>query len=317
MNFAPVLVSVYNRLDHLRNCVDSLKLSRGSNYTDLYIASDAAHSLEIEPAIDAVRAYIRTIDGFSKVIPIERKENLGGFLSINSAIDFVLEKHGKVIFLEDDNVVSSNFLKFMNDCLECYHDDPSVFSICGYNFPIHIPKTYVHDIFKWQGFSAWGAGLWLDKWKQIDWSLEGINRFLSDKSKVKALNRTAEHVLQNLTQDILKKKQLVADTIISINLFKKNMYTIFPVASKVRNMGHDGSGEHGGVTDTYVKQTIDTDSNYRLVRNIEPDDGINQILRKHFRIPIKYKIAGITPPQVKKVIKKIINAASPQNPLTH
>lgn len=302
--FAPILVSVYTRLDHLSRCLDSLRQNYGCELTDLYIVSDAAFSASDEPAVTSVRNYITTISGFRNTILIKRENNLGSFISITTAITEVLKEHGRVIFLEDDNVVSENFLKFMNDSLLFYNNDSSIFSICGYNFPVNIPKEYPHGIYKWQGFSAWGVGLWYDRWLEIDWSSEAIHLFLADTYLVTALNRISEHVLPCLTTH-LKKNHLVADAAISIHLVKKNKYTVFPVISKVRNLGHDGTGEHGGITDKYSNQEIDSNGPFTLIENIQPDKRINRILSRHFSLPLKAKLKHLIPEPIRYIVKKL------------
>ena len=58
----------------------------------------------------------------------------------------------------------------MNDGLDFYSADTSVFSVSGYNYPIKMPVMYSHDVYAWQGFSAWGVGTWYDRWQAVDWS---------------------------------------------------------------------------------------------------------------------------------------------------
>lgn len=303
--YAPILVSVYTRLDHINRCLDSLRRNSGCELTNLYIVSDAAFSANDAPAVKSVRDYISTISGFRSVSLIKREKNFGSFLSITTAITEVLEEHGRVIFLEDDNVVSENFLKYMNDGLLFYNDDSSIFSISGYNFPVDIPKEYPHDIYKWQGFSAWGVGLWYDRWLEIDWSPEGIHSFLADRNQVRTLNRISEHVIPCVTTYLINN-HLVADAVISMHLVKKNKYSIFPVLAKVRNAGHDGTGEHGGITDRYSNQEIDSNIPFTLIENIQSDKRINRILSRHFSLPLKAKVARIIPETIKKFVKKLL-----------
>lgn len=303
---APVLVSVYNRQLHLEKCINSLKLNPCSAQTDLYVVSDAAHSKELVSDVDAIRRYITSIDGFNNVFPIFRDKNLGSFLSINTAIDYVLEKHGRVIFIEDDNVVSENFLTFINDGLDFYNDDPSVFSISGYNFPVVIPKNYNFDIYKWQGFSAWGVGLWRDKWVKSEWEAEWFKAFLNDADKVKEMNSVAEHVIHFHLSAQKKNIPLITDIAISMNLVASKMYSIFPVVSKVKNIGCDGSGEHGLIAAKYANQQIDTNNPYTFVENIQPNNQINRILNRHFCLPFKAQVARSIPTPIKKLIKKLL-----------
>jgi len=278
-----LLVSVYTRLQHLRQCIDSLLANRESTHTDLYVVSDAASSKEDSKKVRAVRGFVGQIDGFRGVTLVSRERNLGSFESVRSAIDSVLAEHGRLIFLEDDNVVSENFLRFMNDCLQFYEDDRSIFSVSGYNYPVRMPTPYRIDVYRWQGFSAWGVGLWREKWMKISWGYEGLEEILAEKSKVRAINNVGEGYLAAFR----KRRDLgerIADSIISYNILLRNQYSIFPVVSKVRNIGHDGMGEHGGVTRRYMTQEIDSNNDYELVEDIPPDERINRVLRKHFRI---------------------------------
>lgn len=304
MNFAPVLVSVYDRIGHLQRCIDSLRANEVSRLTELYVVSDAAHRPEFEPIITRVRSYIRSIDGFEKVTPIERESNLGSFVSINSAIDCVLEKHGRLVFLEDDNIVSKKFLKFMNDCLDFYRDDPSVFSVSGYNYPIRIPKSYKQDVYKWQGFTAWGVGLWKDKWSSVDLSRDGAADILADKSVSRALRDVSEGAFWRICLSV-ETNRLTTDNLVTLNLVSTGRYSIFPVVSRVRNVGLDGTGEHCGTDDDelYLKQAMDSGADYELVRDLTPDGRINQVLKRHFRVPLRYKIARKTPASAKALFR--------------
>jgi hypothetical protein len=281
-----------------------LKSNEESRETVLYIVSDYAHAERHEARIREVRDYISGISGFKKVVPILREKNYGSFLSINGAIADVLMEHQQVIFLEDDNMVSTNFLRFMNDCLSFYRNDERIFSISGYQFPIKMPNAYPHHVYAWQGFSAWGVGLWLDKWKQVDWSEEAARNFVANKRKVAAMNRIGEHVVPIL-QEWLKRDQLVTDVLISLHLVTMNMYSVFPVVSKVRNVGHDGTGEHGHITDKYRQQAIDVGNCCSQVRDLQPDKTINKVLRKHFCASTKSRIAMYTPERVRRIAKLI------------
>lgn len=309
MTLAPILISVYTRLYLLEQCIASLKQNALCRDSDLYIVSDAAGSEQDREKVEAVRMFVSKLDGFRNVTAINRSVNLGPFLSINQAIDAVLEEHGKVIFLEDDNWVAPNFLQFVNDGLNFYQGDQSIFSISGYNFPVRIPATYPQDVFKWHGFTAWGVGLWRDRWQTIDWDADALRATLLNKRKVQRINRVAEHVVP-IARASLQRKRLITDAIISVNLIETNRFSIFPVISKVRNLGHDGSGEHAGRTDRYKKQEIDTGKPYQFVRDLQPDEEINEILRRHFRIPVKAKamstLSRIIPKPQREWLKKYL-----------
>jgi hypothetical protein len=109
------------------------------------------------------------------------------------------------------------------------------------------------------------------------------------KPKRRALDQIAEHLCRQMIYDITHWK-MTGDTIISYHIFTQGLYSIFPVVSKVKNAGHDGTGEHGGVTDRYLKQPIDSGAPFQFVSNLQPDEEINRILRWHFATPLTAKI---------------------------
>ena len=305
---APILVSVYTRLYQLERCIASLRLNAQARDSDLYVVSDAARSDADQEKVAAVRAFIANVDGYRSVTAINRPANLGFFLSINQAIDLVIEKHGRVIFLEDDNWVAPNFLRFVNDGLDFYQDDASVFSVSGYNFPIRMPAAYQYDVYGWQGFTAWGVGLWRDRWQTVDWSADALRNTLMDEKKVRKINQVAEHLVP-IARASLQRNQLVTDVIASIDVINTNRFSVFPAVSKVRNLGNDGSGAHGGFKNLYTTQPIDSGEPYQFTPDLGPDDEINRILRQHYTIPLNARMISVLSPFVptrqKKWLKKL------------
>ena len=147
---APVVLFVYNRLDHTMNVIESLANNLLAKETDLYVFSDAAKTEKGLDVVNAVREYIRKTDwreNFQKVTIVEAKQNKGLAKSIIGGVTEILEKYGKVIVVEDDLVLSPYFLQYMNGALDYYKDVEDVWSISGYSFPMKSLKNYPHDVF--------------------------------------------------------------------------------------------------------------------------------------------------------------------------
>lgn len=308
---APILVSVYNRPEHLRRCVESLYANTESRQSDLFIVSDSPGRSADEAAVAEARRYIREIRGFRSVTAIEHPKNLGSFGSITAAISAVLTEHGRLIFLEDDNVVSPHFLAFMTTALDYYAGDESVFSVCGYGYPVSVPKSYPFDVYRYRGFCAWGAGLWLDRWRAVRWDCPGLDELRTNRGVRRRLNLAGEHVYQQLVRDANLGRK-TADSIIVYHLVKNGLFSIFPVVSRVRNTGTDGSGEHCGVSRTYQDQKIHASGDFRLVEGPCEDDGINRVLRRYFSIPGRQKLAAwlgdLLPSGMKRQLRRLSGA---------
>jgi len=72
----------------------------------LYYQASISHKEIIK-----VRIYIKRITGFEDVIPIINDINLGSFATSSYAIDTLFDSQKKIIVLEDDVMVSNNYLK--------------------------------------------------------------------------------------------------------------------------------------------------------------------------------------------------------------
>ena len=74
---SPVIVFVYNRLEHTKNCINSLLANKDSCDSELFIYSDAPKSDSDAKAVVLVREYIKTVKGFKSVSIVEREHNCG------------------------------------------------------------------------------------------------------------------------------------------------------------------------------------------------------------------------------------------------
>ena len=82
---------------------------------------------------------------FHSLVIKQRRDNLGLTENIISGIAEVMAEYGRAIILEDDVLVSPSFLEYMNDALEFYKNEPMVWHISGWNFPIQsegLPSTF-------------------------------------------------------------------------------------------------------------------------------------------------------------------------------
>ena len=147
---APVVLFVYNRLDHTMNVIESLSKNIGAKETDLYVFSDAAKTEKGLDKVNEVREYIRKTDwrgNFQKVTVVEAEQNKGLAKSIIGGVTGILQEYGRVIVVEDDLVLSPYFLQYMNGALEYYKDVENIWSISGYSFQMRRLTNYPHDVF--------------------------------------------------------------------------------------------------------------------------------------------------------------------------
>lgn len=291
MNFAPVIIPTLSRYGHFKNCVESLRLCKYSNNTDLFIFLDYPSKESHWDGYENIKKYLPTIKGFKSINIIERKRNFGVVDNCFKSVEYVLERSDRFIFSEDDNVFSPDFLNYMNSGLEIFKDRSDIFSINGYHYPIKLPKFYKSDTYISQAFNAWGFGIWKNKWEEIDWSIDNLKLFLSKKENTKKLNNK-RYVFS--LKKIVSSKNILGDIFIGYHLQKNNMYCVFPVISKVKNFGLDGSGVHATKSNylsaKYLNQKIsDGSSSCFFDINILPDPVVIKRINKYFR-PSFFKI---------------------------
>jgi hypothetical protein len=261
--FAPIVVSVYDRLTHLKSCVESLSACDDAAKSILHVYSDAPARDEHAGRIAEVRSYIGTVEGFRCVIPHFRSANMGAHGSISSALEEVFSESDRLIFLEDDIVVSPHFLRYMNECLEHFRDDPRILAICAYTLPFRMPKWYRKDVFLGRRYSPWGVGLWKHKWEEIDFSWRDRYReLLNDRSLMRRSKDVGgDYVL--LVEADSQKRMEAMDVRVCHHQISRGQFCVFPRKSLSTNIGFDGSGMHCFETQRFDAE-LDTRSSYSI-----------------------------------------------------
>jgi len=240
-SFAPVLVSVYDRPEHLARCLTALAAAEGAKKTTLYVCSDKEKDSSKANAVAAVRKVIREASGFREIVPILRESNYGFPASILEAWEYLWRQHDRIIFLEDDVVVAPGFLRYMNDALEKYDQHARVRAVCGWSWACYPEDRASHYFLR--AFSAWGVGLWRNK--QFDRSRYGQTaaEFRQSWRLLRKANNIMPHVV-NFFHSIAVQGRPVNDISMSLECIKNDLYCVFPAKSLIENIGHDGSGLH-------------------------------------------------------------------------
>lgn len=249
-----IALFTYNRPDHLRQVLVQLKKNDVSH---LFIFSDGPADRSERPNVREVRSIISGIDWCSTTVEA-REENLGLADSITRGIDRVFADHDRIIVLEDDCVPSSNFISFMNTCLDRYADTDEVMNINGYSPPIDIPGDYDNDIYFTYRSSSWGWGTWESAWEQYEREPFTLQEFESRSNEIKNITRKAGTDLYPMMRRQLQGEIDSWAVWWSYTIAKRNGICVNPVNSKIVNIGHDGTGTHSGAVDRFEVDLDDT-----------------------------------------------------------
>lgn len=264
---APIVLFVYNRKDHTEKTINALKKNKYSSESELYIYSDGAKNESSVRAVEEVREYIRSITGFKNIKIKEASENKGLANSIIDGVTEVVDRCGKVIVLEDDLVTSPNFLEYMNENLNFYEKEDRVASIHGYVYPI----KGLSNRFFLRGADCWGWATWKRAWNIF----EKDGQKLFDELKRNKLEKLADfngsyNYTKMLTDQIAGRNNSWAIRWY-MSTFLKNMVTLYPGKSYVKNIGNDNSGTHCGRTNLFDVELNETYVNEKIIvqENIE------------------------------------------------
>jgi hypothetical protein len=244
MTLSPICLFTYNRLEETKKTVNALISNHLASNSELYIFSDGYKNDKEKIKVENVRKYIKTINGFRKVTIFESSINKGLADSIIFGVSKVINKHNKVIVLEDDLITSPNFLDFMNQALCFYENNNKIFSISGYSMKInYLVKYFKKDYYFGYRASSWGWGTWSKDWNQIDWEIENYNDFIKSKKLINKFKRGGGDLPKMLHNQMKGKIDSWAIRW-CYNQSMKDQLTVFPRLSKVISIGFGDNATH-------------------------------------------------------------------------
>ena len=250
LSHAPVALFAYARQDHLRLTVESLLQNPECSSTPLYVFCDGPRNEAAKVQTDAVRAYVDTLQGFASVTRIYRDTNRGLAQSIISGVGEVLARHGCVVVMEDDLVVSPHFLAYMNQGLQLYRDEPRVASIHGYSYPVEeaLPETFFL-----RGADCWGWATWTRAWQYFEPNGQKLLTALREKKLTRSFDMGGAYPFTRMLSNQIKGKNNSWAVRWHASCFLADMLTLYPGKSLVNNIGVDGSGTHCSATDDFTQ----------------------------------------------------------------
>jgi len=238
----PLVLLVYNRPEHTKKTVEALKKNELANKSELYVFSDAPKKEKDKEQVEKVRDYIKKIKGFKQVKIIERKENYGLSKNLISAMNEVFQKYNKAIILEDDDVPTKYFLKYMNDALELYKNEKSVGAISGYFYNI---KKELPETFFLHYFSSWGIGLWKKSWELFNLNGKELKKEIEKRNLKKLFNINNTYPFTRILRNQIKGNNDSWSIRFYASLLINKKLVLYPKRSLIKNIGFDDTGTHG------------------------------------------------------------------------
>ncbi len=285
MNYAPVIMFVYNRADHFKETYEALAKCKEAEYTDLFVFSDGFKNENAREAVEEVRDFARSIknqNDFKNITVIESPQNKGLAKSIIEGVTDVITKYEKVIVVEDDCVCSPYFLNYMNKCLDYYRDNKKIGAISGFAPAIDFPKDYKEDVFTAFRSCSWSWATWKDRWENVDWELKDFPDFCKSPKLIKKLNSNGNDRFMRLYRQT-KGNGSSWSVRFGAHLVKNDWLTIYPRYSYIKNIGCDESGVHSKTEDA-EKMAVDLSKAIKEPRifDAQINNKIQKIMKKHY-----------------------------------
>lgn len=243
MSYSPILLFVYNRPSHTRQLIESLQANKEAAESPLIIYSDAARDDAARAAVEEVRQFIHSISGFGSVEIIERTENWGLAQNIIDGVSTQIERYGRVIVLEDDLLVAPYFLRFMNDALDLYEDEPRIGHIqaCDFTQDATLPDTF---LIKWTG--SWGWGTWKRAWKHFNPDGKALLQQLEERNLTRTFDFNGTYRFTRMLRRQTEGKNNSWAIRWNASLFLADILSLNVGRSLVQNNGFDGTGTNCG-----------------------------------------------------------------------
>tara|TARA_Y100000389_G_scaffold204944_1_gene261086 strand:+ start:12822 stop:13748 length:927 start_codon:yes stop_codon:yes gene_type:complete len=272
---SPIAIVCFNRPNHLMKTLNALMENPESIDSEVYFFVDKFKDIK-DKELNQQTIKVCEMDwNFKKINIVSNSHNKGLKLQIIDTATYMAKKHKTFILLEDDIIVSSKFLDYMNSSLSI-NEKTNIFHINGYNYSniINNPsKAYTSTL-----MFPWGWATWSDKWLSFiespDFDKDKITN--STKRQIKKFNFYGLANYYYQIDDNLSGKISTWAIFWYQHIILKNGLTLSPGKSHTLNIGFDGTGTNSG--------------NKEGVSNIY-DTRLNK--KSTFMFPKKYQIFNL------------------------
>jgi hypothetical protein len=300
---SPVALFAYRRPDHLRRTLEKLRGNAEASQTELFVFCDNARDTSAADGVAAVRQLVQEGDlGFAATHVVLRDSNHGLARNITEGVSQVLAIRETVIVVEDDIAVSPFFLRFMNEALGYYRDNPAVGSISGYCYPVTdpVPETYFI-----RGADCWGWATWRDRWSAYNPDGRALLKELKARNLCHAFDFDgAMGFVQMLEEQIAGLNDSWAVRW-HASCFLRDLLMLYPGRALAHNIGQDGTGTHSRAQDDALNVALSSSPVAVGGIAVEESALARQAICKFFRKSPRSLVVRYFPGGIVKILRGI------------
>lgn len=264
---------------------------------DVIFFCDGHKSDSDKQGVIDTRAYIDSLKGFRNVYKHFRERNVSTGPNFREGITYLCNNYKQFIVVEDDLVVTPNYIKYLLDGLAFYKDQQSVFCITGYCFPLS-KENYAYDTIVHNRFCSYGWASWSDRVSNVIWGRQELELLRKTSPNFKTrLNKEGYDLYRMLLKQI-KGTISTWDIQMQVHVAEHAMKVIYPVISKASNIGFDNESTNTFGVD-YLRTPLDSGEKRNF--NYCPADFEAPELRKQLQKPY-----GLPALATRKIINTMI-----------
>lgn len=279
-----IAVFCYKRAAKLKRAMEALLRNPESAAMDIVFFCDGYKGEADREGVLATRAYIDGLTGFRSIHKQYRKRNLSTGPNFQQGITWLCKNYDQFIVVEDDLVVSPNYIRFMMDALEHYREEEDVFSISGFCFPLkkdgHPYDSTIHTRFCCYGWASWS-----DRVEKVTWDKASLSSLLYETPGFRRLLNREGLDLSRILRKQISGKISTWDIQMQVHVARNAMKVVYPLQSKGCNIGFDNESTNTFGVD-YLKTTVD-DGNQKKF-SFCPVEEVNPFLQQQLRKPYSF-----------------------------
>lgn len=243
---APIAVFAYKRPLHTARLIESLLQNAAVSRSPLFVFCDGPRALDDQEGVAATRRVVRERLG-SRCEMIERDGNRGLAASIIAGVTELTRRYGRVIVLEDDLVLHSGCIDFLNAALRRYSDEAAVWHVNAYRYPI--PGASAPSFSRLT--SSWGWATWERAWAGFEPDAGKLERDIRRAGLVSRMDFGGQFPYYSMLRHQARGRIDSWAIRWYASALLRGGLSISPNASQVLNAGMDGTGVHSGTTSIY------------------------------------------------------------------
>ena len=239
---APIALFVYKRPEHARRAVASLLACDGFDESPMYVFADGPKSEAEGPAVLETRAAMHELLG-TRATYVEQERNRGLAQSIIAGTTELCGRHGKAIVVEDDLLLAPMFVRFLNEGLVRFQNEPGVMQVAGHI--VDVPSLVGHtEALFLPMTSSLGWATWKRAWDLFDPAATGWRERLTGE-EAKRFNIGGRYDYARM----LERQMTHGIDSWAIrwyySVFANDGLVLFPPRALAVHTGQDGTGTHG------------------------------------------------------------------------